>query len=133
MWSELLLPFIGPEVWRTEVDDAKRAAFFVQNWADEFFREGKRAMRVGVKTPVQLQTTSAGVILKFRPLNTPSEVSFDDLDEGGIEFIAEQPADGPPRLRAQRCAYGWKVSVKENSERALINKFAQDWAEVSAV
>lgn len=131
-WSELLLPFIGPEVWRTEVDKAKRAVFFVQTWADEFFGAGKRSSRIGVKTPVQLQRTPAGVILKFRPLNTPESYSFNDLDEGGIELLAEEPASGPPRLRAVRCAYGWKISVKLNSEKALLDKLAKDWAESAA-
>lgn len=133
VWPELLLPFIGPELWRTEVSDAKRAVFFVQNWADEFFAQGKSAMRLGVKTPVQLRNTPSGVIFKFRPLTTPAEESFDQLEEGGIEFVAEEPAQGAPRLRARRCAYGWKVTVKDNSERALLDKFARDWAEVSAM
>lgn len=128
-WSELLLPFIGPEIWRTEVDNAKRAVFFVQTWADEFFGVGKRASRIGVKTPVQCQRTPAGVILKFRPLNTPDSYNFNDLDEGGIELLVEEPASGPPRLRAIRCDYGWKVSVKLNSEKALLDKLAKDWAE----
>jgi len=128
-WSELLLPFIGPEVWRTEVDSAKRAVFFVQTWAEEFFGAGKRSSRVGVKTPVQTQRTPAGVILKFRPLNTPDSYNFNDLDEGGIELLVEEPASGPPRLRAIRCDYGWKISVKLNSEKALLDKLAKDLAE----
>lgn len=131
-WSELLLPFIGPEVWRTEVNNAKRAVFFLQTWADEFFGVGKRSSRVGVKTPVQCQRTPAGVILKFRPLNTPDSYNFNDLDEGGIELLVEEPASGPPRLRAIRCEYGWKVTVKLNSEKALLDKLAKDWAESEA-
>lgn len=132
VWGELLLPFFGPEVMRIEVDDAKRAAFFVQGWAEEFFGEGKRASRVGVKTPVMIRKTASGVIMKFRPLGTENEAGFDDIDEGGLEFIAEEPEGSPRRLRAVRCSYGWKVSVKENSEKALLEKFAKDWAEVSA-
>eukprot|EP00440_Ansanella_granifera_P061183 gb/GFBE01066326.1/.p1 GENE.gb/GFBE01066326.1/~~gb/GFBE01066326.1/.p1 ORF type:complete len:499 (+),score=121.26 gb/GFBE01066326.1/:1-1497(+) len=130
-WPEMLLPFIGPELWRMDVPDPKRAVFFVQQWADEFFRMGKSAMRMGVKTPVMVQNTPSGVIFKFRPLGTESEVSFDDLDDGGLEFVVEEPAGAAPRLRAKRCAYGWKVTVKENSERALLEKFKKDWEEVS--
>jgi len=131
-WSELLLPFVGPEIWREEVDNASRAAIFVQSWADEFFGERKSALRQGVKTPVQLRSTPSGVIFKFRPIGTTGEENFDSLNDGGIEFIAEEPREGPPRLRARRCAYGWKVPVKENSEQALLSKFKKDWAEVSA-
>jgi len=129
-WSETLLPFIGPEVWRKEVRDARRAAIFVQGWAEEFFGLGKSALRFGVKTPVQLQSTTSGIIVKFRPVSTLDDETFDDLEEGGVEFTAEAPSSGAPRIRAVRCAYGWKVSVKENSEKALLDKFAKDWAEV---
>jgi len=132
IWSELLLPFVGPEVYRTEVPDAKKAIFFVQGWAEEFFGEGKSAMRMGVKTPVLLQNTPSGVMFKFRPLGTMSEVDFNELSEGGVEFVVEEPGDSPARIRAKRCSYGWKVSVKENSERALLEKFSRDLAEVSA-
>mmetsp|Transcript_44648 Transcript_44648/g.97037 ORF Transcript_44648/g.97037 Transcript_44648/m.97037 type:complete len:469 (-) Transcript_44648:98-1504(-) len=126
-WSELLLPFVGPELWRAEVDDAHRAAMFVQSWAEEFFREGKGALRFGVKTPVDMRKTATGVILKYRP--PTAKARFEDLQEGGIEFIAEIPSVGHARLRAKRCAYGWKVSCKRNSEKALMHKFAQDWAQ----
>eukprot|EP00933_Yihiella_yeosuensis_P002644 TRINITY_DN104548_c0_g1_i1.p1 TRINITY_DN104548_c0_g1~~TRINITY_DN104548_c0_g1_i1.p1 ORF type:complete len:338 (+),score=84.52 TRINITY_DN104548_c0_g1_i1:69-1016(+) len=132
-WSELLLPFIGPEVWRQEVSDVKKAVFFVQQWADEFFRQGKSAMRMGVKTPVMIKNTSSGVIFKFRPLGTENEAQFDDLTDGGVEFIVEEPASGgPSRIRARRCGYGWKVTIKENSENALVNKFVRDWEEAKA-
>jgi len=126
-WPELMTPFIGPEVWRRDVPDAKRAAFFVQGWADEFFGVGKSAMRMGVKTPVRLQETPSGVIFKFAPLGTAADTPYEELQEGGVEFLAEEPAGKPPRLRARRCGYGWKVSVKENSERALLQKFSSDW------
>jgi len=129
-WEELLLPFIGPEVWRAEIDDVAKAVFFVQQWADEFFGPGKSAMRQGVKTPVELRTTSSGVIFKFRPL-TAKEDSFDSLEEGGLEFVVEEPSSGAPRMRICRCSYGWKVTPKENSERALVDKFQKDWAKVS--
>lgn len=130
-WPEMLLPFAGPEVWRSEVDSVRRAAIFVQGWAEEFFGQGKSAMRLGVKTPVQLQKTPSGVIFKFRPLSTDDEVGFEELQEGGVEFVAEEPEGMPPRLRIKRVGYGWKVSVKENSEKALLSKFEKDWAEVS--
>jgi len=126
-WPELLLPFIGPEVWRREVPDATRAAFFVKGWAEEFFGSGKSALRMGVKTPVRFQETPSGVIFKFAPLGTAPGALFQELDDGGVEFLAEEPAGLPPRMRARRCAYGWKVTIKENSERALLEKFAADW------
>lgn len=129
-WGELLLPFVGPELWRGDVQDTTKAVFFVQGWADEFFGPGKSAMRMGVKTPVMLQNTPSGVSFKFRPLGTSADDSFDDLDEGGVEFIVEEPPVGSARLRVRRFGYGWKVTVKENSERALLDKFKRDWAEV---
>jgi len=131
VWGEILLPFIGPEVWRLEVEDARRAAFFAQEWAEEFFGDGKNSQRLGVKTPVQVRKTTAGVIFKFRPPGTPSGCMFEELAQGGIEILAETPVSGSPRLRARRCAYGWKVVVKKNSERALLQLFEQDWARAS--
>lgn len=129
-WEELLLPFIGPEVWRTEVSDARRSAIFVHQWAEEWFNhtEEQGSARCGLKTPVQFERTPTGVIFKFRPLGTPSGRQFADLDEGGLELVAEEPAGSPPRLRARRCAYGFKVISKENSERVLLQKFKDDWA-----
>jgi len=139
-WSELLLPFIGTEIWRIEVPNAKRAAFFIQSWAAEWFggaignsapRALKETLRYGLKTPVQYINTPAGVVFKYRPLDTPEGRAFEDLEEGGLEFVVEKPRVGSPRFRARRCAYGWKTIVKENSERALLNKFRTDWAEVA--
>ncbi|CAK9037595.1 Hypothetical protein SCF082_LOCUS22249 [Durusdinium trenchii] len=131
-WGELLLPFVGPEVWRIDVANVTRAVLFLQQWADEFFGPGKSALRQGVKTPVQFEKTSSGVLFKFRPL-TVKDDPFESLQEGGLEFIVEEPPNGaPPRLRARRCAYGWKVVPKENSERALLEKFKRDWAEVES-
>eukprot|EP00913_Durusdinium_trenchii_P031307 g29314.t1 len=252
-WGELLLPFVGPEVWRIDVANVTRAVLFLQQWADEFFGPGKSALRQGVrglkvgrpnqvlgsepssgntespvnhessgvaKSPeslksspgipaehesseegkslkssslplektstadwdgarvpgtnllycacgkkcksgrqlglwtywcyqyVQFEKTSSGVLFKFRPL-TVKDDPFESLQEGGLEFIVEdttgrrddvfterdrtEPPNGaPPRLRARRCAYGWKVVPKENSERALLEKFKRDWAEVES-
>ncbi|OLQ06459.1 hypothetical protein AK812_SmicGene10243 [Symbiodinium microadriaticum] len=73
---------------------------------------------------VELRTTSSGVIFKFRPL-TAKEDSFDSLEEGGLEFVVEA------RIGSTGCSYGWKVTPKENSERALVDKFQKDWAKVS--
>lgn len=129
-WGELLLPFKGPELWRTDVQDASAAAIFAQEWASEWFgvsREASGLLRFGLKTPVQIRKTPSGVVFKFRPLSTLSGRTFEDLEDGGIELVAEEPAEGTPRLRAQRCAYGFKVVIKENSERALLNKFKEDW------
>jgi len=132
-WRELLLPYIGPEIWRAEVPNARRAAIFAQGWAEEWFggEKGLLASRFGVKTPVEVATTPTGVIFKFRPHGTPSGREFKDLEEGGLEFIAETQPDGQSRLRVKRCAYGWKVVTKENSERALLQKFSEDWAKVA--
>eukprot|EP00971_Amphidinium_carterae_P251719 4997538-Amphidinium_carterae.1 len=57
-WEEMLLPYVGPEIWRAEVKDARRVRFFVQGWADEWFggNKGNIASRFGVKTPVQVMT-----------------------------------------------------------------------------
>mmetsp|Transcript_59901 Transcript_59901/g.110961 ORF Transcript_59901/g.110961 Transcript_59901/m.110961 type:complete len:457 (+) Transcript_59901:278-1648(+) len=128
-WEELLLPYVGPEIWRAEVEDARRVKFFVQGWADEWFGgdKGNRASRFGVKTPVQVANTTYGVIFKFRPLGTPEARTFEDLDDGGLEFVAERESNGRSRLRVKRCAYGWKVVIKENSERALLQKFRDDF------
>lgn len=128
-WDEQLLPFIGPELWRTEGFDPKRAVFFVQGWAQEFCAQGKGSARLGVKTPVQYRETPAGAIFKFRPLGTDSVTQFDDLEEGGIDISVELPPSGVPRLRIKRCAYGWKVVVKENSEKAMLEKFMKDFKE----
>eukprot|EP00445_Apocalathium_hangoei_P026936 CAMPEP_0203929528 /NCGR_PEP_ID=MMETSP0359-20131031/68421_1 /ASSEMBLY_ACC=CAM_ASM_000338 /TAXON_ID=268821 /ORGANISM="Scrippsiella Hangoei, Strain SHTV-5" /LENGTH=537 /DNA_ID=CAMNT_0050858573 /DNA_START=1 /DNA_END=1614 /DNA_ORIENTATION=+ len=130
-WPELLSPFVGPEVWRCEVEDARRAAIFVQQWSDEFFGKGKSAARFGVKTKIELRPTEAGVVVKFRP-STPlmeGQASFEAWTEGGLEFVAEAPVGGQPRLRIRRCAYGWKVAIKESSEQALLDKFKSDWKE----
>jgi len=136
-WRELLLPYIGPEVWRREVNSATRAAIFAQSWAAEWFKTAdeqgsmKDTLRCGLKTPVQLRDTPTGVIFKFRPLGTPSGREFEDLEEGGLEFVAERAPGGRARLRVKRCSYGAKAILKENSERAILRKFQEDSAEVS--
>lgn len=126
-WPELLLPFVGPEVWRRDVADARRAALFVQGWAAENFSEAARASSLGIRTPLETRCTPAGIVFKFRPVGTPSGITFEELEQGGLEFLAETPASGNPRLRVRRCAYGWKVLVRLNSERALLRKFKDDW------
>ncbi|CAE8586204.1 unnamed protein product [Polarella glacialis] len=127
-WEELLLPFVGPEIWRIEVADAQKAAIFVQQWAETFFGADRGpAMRFGLKTAVEQRRTPSGCIFKFRPVDTPSGRLFEDLEYGGLEFMAETPVSGPPRLRARRSSYGFKVVTKENSERALLRQFEQDW------
>ncbi|CAJ1363555.1 unnamed protein product [Effrenium voratum] len=128
-WGELLLPFVGPELWRLEVKSVTRTVLFLQQWSDEFFGPGKSALKHGVKTPVQFERTPSGVLFKFRPL-TEKDESFENLEEGGIEFVVEEPESCPARVRARRCCYGWKVVPKENSERALLEKFQRDWKEV---
>jgi len=128
-----MLPYIGPELWRREVNSAARAAIFAQSWAAEWYKtadEGgsmKDTLRWGLKTPVQLRNTPTGVVFKFRPLGTPIAREFKDLEQGGLEFIAEEPVEGRARLRVRRCSYGWKVIIKENSERAILQKFKEDW------
>ncbi|CAJ1461627.1 unnamed protein product [Effrenium voratum] len=128
-WARLLLPCQGPEVWRTNVPDARKAALFVQQWADTFFSAG--TSRFGVKTPVEQQKTASGCLLKFRPVGTPPARKFEELDEGGLEFIAEAPSGENPRLRARRIAYSNKAVIKTNSERALLQQVERDWNEAT--
>eukprot|EP00929_Paragymnodinium_shiwhaense_P003141 TRINITY_DN103565_c0_g1_i1.p1 TRINITY_DN103565_c0_g1~~TRINITY_DN103565_c0_g1_i1.p1 ORF type:complete len:545 (-),score=113.69 TRINITY_DN103565_c0_g1_i1:135-1733(-) len=128
-WAKLLLPYVGPEVWRRDIDDARRAILFVQSWAQEYFSAGKDTARFGLKTPVESKMTPSGVLFKFRPLSTPKGIEFDDLDAGGLEVFAETPQGERPRLRAVRAAYGWKVIVKENSERVLLQMLQQDYSQ----
>lgn len=133
-WEELLLPYRGPELWRVGASDALRARRFVQAWARDSFGTAdergnhKDTLRWGLKTPVMLRNTAEGVRFKFRPLGTQEAREFEDLEKGGLEFTAEAMPGGGARLRVQRCNYGWKVVLKENSERAILRKFQEDWA-----
>ncbi|CAK0829118.1 unnamed protein product [Prorocentrum cordatum] len=111
-----------------------RSLLLLQEWADEFFGPGKGDARRpgwGLKTPVQLCPSATGVVFKFRPLATLSGVEFERLEEGGLEFIAERHPQGGARLRVQRCAYGWKATLKENSERAILRKFKEGLGKLS--
>ncbi|CAE7252588.1 Pdrg1 [Symbiodinium sp. CCMP2592] len=95
-WERLLLPCVGPEIWRMDVDDARAAALFVQQWAGTFVGVGTGAVaRFGMKTPVELQETSCGCLLKFRPVGTPPAKKFEELEEGGVEFLAEAASFQP--------------------------------------
>ncbi|CAE7296570.1 Pdrg1 [Symbiodinium natans] len=117
-----------------DVDDARAAALFVQQWAGTFVGIGTGAVaRFGMKTPVELQETPCGCLLKFRPVGTPPAKKFDELEEGGLEFLAEAPEGERPRLRVRRAAYSAKAVVKANSERALLEQFQRDWAEARQV
>ncbi len=131
-WSEILAPYKGPEIFRTSVRDPEGAATFVQGWADKWFEGLKGAPTIvadlGIRTPVLQRATDTGVVFKFRPLGTPSARKFEDLQDGGIEFLVEKPVGSSPRLRVCRCAYGWQVVLKKNSERALLKKFQEDWS-----
>lgn len=124
-WDRLLLPCVGPEVWRQAVPDATQAALFVQQWASTFI-DG--SFRFGMKTPMEQKPTAAGCELRFRPVGTPTAKMMDELDEGGLEFIAEKTDEGC-RLRARRIAYSAKAVIKANSERALLQQFQRDWDE----
>ncbi|CAK8995056.1 p53 and DNA damage-regulated protein 1 [Durusdinium trenchii] len=125
-WGEVLLPCVGPEVWRKEVPDARKAALFVQQWASTFI-DG--SFRFGMKTPMEQRPTPSGCELRFRPVGTPSAKTMEELDEGGLEFLAELAPDGTQRLRCRRVAYSAKAVIKANSERALLQQFQRDWAE----
>eukprot|EP00438_Fugacium_kawagutii_P002615 Skav201666 [mRNA] locus=scaffold641:301241:303117:+ [translate_table: standard] len=88
---------------------------------------------------MEQRATPCGCELRFRPVGTPSAKTMEELDEGrsqvppqppgGLEFIAEEPQEGGPRLRARRVAYGAKAVIKANSERALLQQFQRDWEE----
>ncbi|CAK9111219.1 unnamed protein product [Durusdinium trenchii] len=122
-WGEVLLPCVGPEVWRKEVPDARKAALFVQQWASTFI-DG--SFRFGMKTPMEQRPTPSGCELRFRPVGTPSAKTMEELDEGGLEFLAELAPDGTQRLRCRRVAYSAKAVIKANSERALLQQFQRD-------
>lgn len=128
-WAKLLLPFSGPEVLRFDVRSAVRAGLFVQNWAEEIFKPGRPGalQKIGVDTPVEAQPSRTGVVLKFRPSSTPKDTSFEKLQDGGLEFIAEEPTEGLQMLRAIRCAYRPGAAIRKKSEDAILANLQEEW------
>jgi hypothetical protein len=91
-WKELLLPLVGPELWRAPVGDPKSCVKFIHDWSKQTM-EG-----------MQVATTPNGAICKFRLLGKDRDSDFDALDQGGLEFRVEDDAGGGYRVRAIRCA-----------------------------
>lgn len=133
-WEELMLPLVGPELWRLPVEEPKRALTWIRGWVDFNYcrganRAGPAMRRAGLKTPVEVREVPLGVCLKFAPpgMRQPG-AGFDGLREGGLEILVDEERDGRPgRLRVRRCSYGWRKKPREGSERAILSKLRRDW------
>jgi len=129
-----MLPLIGPELWRMEVDEPKRTRAWVRGWVDFNYcrgasKVGPAMRRAGLKTPVEVRQTANGVCLKFCPPGTRSPgAGFEGLREGGLEITVDDDFEGRPgRLRVSRCSYGWRRKPREGSERTILSKLKRDW------
>eukprot|EP00438_Fugacium_kawagutii_P009318 Skav234536 [mRNA] locus=scaffold2556:180322:183912:- [translate_table: standard] len=63
-FDEVLLPLVGPELWRLDVPDARRARAWVRGWVEFNYCRGANqnssAMRrAGLKTPVEVGSRMA--------------------------------------------------------------------------
>jgi len=135
-WDELMLPLIGPELWRLPVDEPKRTLAWLRGWADFNYcrganRPGPAMRRAGLKTPVEVREVVRGVCIKFAP---PGErragAGFEGMLEGGLEILVDEESDGRPgRMRVRRCSYGWRRKPREGSERAILSRLQRDWAQ----
>jgi len=133
-WDELMLPLIGPELWRLDVDEPRRALAWVRGWVDFNYcrganRPGRAMQRAGLKTPVEVRQTLQGICIKFMPPGSRQPGGgFDGLREGGLEILVdEQSKQRPGRIRVRRCSYGWRKKPMEGSERAILSKLRKDW------
>eukprot|EP00434_Breviolum_minutum_P001509 symbB.v1.2.001332.t1/scaffold57.1/size370615/41 len=71
-FDEILLPLVGPELWRLDVSDARRTRAWVRGWVEFNYCRGANqnssAMRkAGLKTPVEVRTSTLGACIKFLP------------------------------------------------------------------
>lgn len=133
-WDEMMLPLVGPELWRMPVESSSRARAWVRGWVDFNYNRGANqagaAMRrAGLRTPVEVRETSLGCCVKFSPAGTRTPgAGFEGLSEGGLEILVDDARDGrPARLRVRRCSYGWRKKPRETSERTIISKLRRDW------
>ncbi|CAJ1413958.1 unnamed protein product [Effrenium voratum] len=130
--DERLLPLVGPELWRLDVPDGRRARVWVQGWVEFNYCRGANqnsaAMRrAGLKTPVEVRKTLQGVCIKFMP-GSRRPGGFDGLLEGGLEILVDEATESrPARMRVRRCAYGWRKKPRESSERAILSRLRRDW------
>lgn len=133
-WDELMLPLMGPELWRLDVDDPRRARAWVRGWVDFNYcrganKPGRAMQRAGLKTPVEVRHTLQGISLKFMPPGTREPGGgFDGLRDGGLEILVdEQSEHRRGRIRVRRCSYGWRKKPMEGSERSILSKLRKDW------
>ena len=133
-FEELLLPLVGPELWRLEVPNARRARAWVRGWVEFNYCRGANqnsaAMKkVGLKTPVEVRESPLGTCIKFTPPGSRQPGSgFDGLLEGGLEILVDDATTTrPARMRVRRCAYGWRKKPRESSERAILSRLRRDW------
>jgi len=133
-WDELMLPLIGPELWRVDVDEPRRALAWVRGWVDFNYcrganKPGRAMLRAGLKTPVEVRQTLQGICIKFMPPGARDPGGgFDGLREGGLEILVdEQSEHRRGRIRVRRCSYGWRKKAMEGSERAILSKLQKDW------
>lgn len=133
-WDEILLPLVGPEIWRIPVEEPNRCRRWIRAWVDFNFcrgaERGATAMRrAGLRTPVEVRETPLGVCMKFMPAGAREPgVGFDGLTEGGLEISVDDARAGiPGRLRVRRCAYGRDKKPRETSERTILSRLRRDW------
>jgi len=133
-WSEIMLPLIGPELWRTTVKQPGRTRMWIRGWVEFNFCRGSNRnstiqRRTGLRTPVEVRQTTLGTCLKFMPPGAREPgVGFDGLCEGGLEILVDDACAGlPGRLRVRRCAYGIGKRPRESSERAILSQLKRDW------
>ncbi|CAE7678836.1 frr, partial [Symbiodinium microadriaticum] len=94
-FEELLLPLVGPELWRLEVPNARRARAWVRGWVEFNYcrganQNGAAMKKVGLKTPVEVRQSSLGSCIKFMPPGSRQPgAGFDGLLEGGLEILVD--------------------------------------------
>jgi len=133
-WDEIMLPLVGPEIWRLPVEEPERTRNWIRGWVDFNFcrgaAQGSTGMRrAGLRTPVEVRSTPLGTCLKFMPAGSrKAGVGFDGLSEGGLEILVDNAKNGAPgRLRVRRCAYGQGQKPRETSERTILSRLKKDW------
>jgi len=105
-WGELLLPMIGPEIFRMPVEDARRMRSWLRGWVEFNYCRGANQIgaamkKAGLKTPVEVRLSAKGACFKFMPSGS------------------RRPGVG--------CAYGWNVKPREGSEQAILRRLRRDW------
>ncbi|CAK0861452.1 unnamed protein product [Prorocentrum cordatum] len=91
-WDEIMLPLVGPEIWRLPVEEPERTRNWIRGWVDFNFcrgaAQGSTGMRrAGLRTPVEVRSTPLGTCLKFMPAGSrKAGVGFDGLSEGAARL-----------------------------------------------